>query len=602
MSCTSPRTVASTIRPLPDVVAGLHVRLEVRDGGLHHFGGLQDERQLHLPGPEQLADGLHARQQRVVDDLQGGPLLQGRVEVVGEAGALAVDDPAFEAVEQRQRGQLFGARRLRRRRADALEQGHQLLQRVVAFATAVVDEVEGDRALVVRDPRHRQDLRRVHDRGVQSRLDTLVQEHGVEHLPRGRVEAEGDVRQAERGLDLGVTPLDLADRLDRLDAVAARLLLAGGDGEGERVDDDVGRAHAPLPGDVGDQPGRDVGLLPRGPRLALFVDGQGDDGGAVLADQLHDLGEAGLGSVAVLVVDGVDRAAAAEPLQARAEHGDFGGVEHDRQGGRGGQAPGQLGHVRGAVAADVVDAEVEQVGAVAGLLAGDLDAVVPAALQHRVPERLRAVGVGPLADHQHAGVLLERHRLVQRRHAGLGPRPPGHRRRVRHCGGELPDVLVGGAAATADQADAELADEPGERLDQRFRAERVHRAVRAQLGQAGVRHHRQRHPGVLGQLPQVLAHLGRSGGAVEPDGVDAERLQRGQRGADLRAEQHRAGRFDGDRSEDRHLTAFGGHRPLRADDRRLGLEDVLGGLDDHRVDAAGEQAADFLAGRRHAAW
>jgi hypothetical protein len=31
----------------------------LRDGGFHRLGGLQHERQLHLPEPEQLADDFH---------------------------------------------------------------------------------------------------------------------------------------------------------------------------------------------------------------------------------------------------------------------------------------------------------------------------------------------------------------------------------------------------------------------------------------------------------------------------------------------------------------------------------------------------------------
>jgi hypothetical protein len=62
MSCTSPRTVARTI--LPRFALELfHVRFEVGDGGLHRLGALEHERQLHLPGAEQLADDLHAIQQ-----------------------------------------------------------------------------------------------------------------------------------------------------------------------------------------------------------------------------------------------------------------------------------------------------------------------------------------------------------------------------------------------------------------------------------------------------------------------------------------------------------------------------------------------------------
>ena len=176
--------------------------------------------------------------------------------------------------------------------------------------------------------------------------------------------------------------------------------------------------HAPGAGQVVDEPGGDPDLPVGVAGLALLVDGQGDHGRAVLLDDRHHPGVAGAGAVAVLVVDRVDDAAAAEHLQARLDDLRLGGVQHDRQGGRGGEAAGELAHVLGAVAADVVDAEVEQVRAVAGLAAGDLDAGLPVAGQHRLAERLRAVGVGALADHQHAGVLPERHLVVDRRRRG----------------------------------------------------------------------------------------------------------------------------------------------------------------------------------------
>ena len=166
----------------------------------------------------------------------------------------------------------------------------------------------------------------------------------------------------------------------------------------------------------------DRDLVLGGAGLALLVDGQRDQRGAVLLRELGDLREAGLGAVAVLVVDRVDDRAAAELLQAGLEHVDLGGVEHDRQGGGGGEAAGELLHVGDAVAADVVDAQVEHVRALADLLAGHLHAVVPAALQHGLAELLGAVGVGALADGQVGGVLAERHRLVERGGAGLGAR------------------------------------------------------------------------------------------------------------------------------------------------------------------------------------
>ncbi len=80
----------------------LHVGLEVGDRGLHGLGRLEHERELHLAGAEQLAHHLHAAEQVLVDDLEGGDALgQGLVEVGGEAVALAVDDAVVEALADR---------------------------------------------------------------------------------------------------------------------------------------------------------------------------------------------------------------------------------------------------------------------------------------------------------------------------------------------------------------------------------------------------------------------------------------------------------------------------------------------------------------------
>ena len=248
-------------------------------------------------------------------------------------------------------GQLLGAAGLRSRGGDALEQLHEPAQRVVTGPAPVVDEVQRDRALLVVDLGHGQDLRRRHDRGVQPGVHALVQEHRVQHLPGGGVEPERHVRDAQRGLHAGVPALELADRLDRLQRVPADLLLPGGDREGEGVDDDVLDVHAVVRREVADQPVRDPDLPVGGARLALLVDAQRDDRGAVLPDQRHRPLEARAGPVAVLVVHRVDDRAPAQALQPGEQHVRLGGVEHDRQGGRGGQPAGQLRHVRGAVAA-----------------------------------------------------------------------------------------------------------------------------------------------------------------------------------------------------------------------------------------------------------
>ena len=99
------------------------MRLEQRDRGLHHLGGLQHERQLHLAGAEALAHDLHALEQVVVDDAERGHALGARqVEVRFEALSFAVDDAPLEALADGQRREFRGALVLQRCGVDAGEE------------------------------------------------------------------------------------------------------------------------------------------------------------------------------------------------------------------------------------------------------------------------------------------------------------------------------------------------------------------------------------------------------------------------------------------------------------------------------------------------
>ena len=233
MSWTSPLTVASTIVPLPSsplrsMCGSRWATAVFMTSALCSTNG-----SCISPRPKSSPTVFMPSSSVSLTISSAGAVVQRLVEVGLEALALAVDDAALRAA--RSSGsveQLVGARLGEVGGVDALEQLEEARQRVVhevalvVVPPPVVDQVERGLALLVGDARHRHDLRRVHDRGVEPGLDALVQEHRVEHHARGRVEAEGDVRDAERGLHVGVDPLELADRLDRLDAVAARLLLA----------------------------------------------------------------------------------------------------------------------------------------------------------------------------------------------------------------------------------------------------------------------------------------------------------------------------------------------------------------------------------------
>ena len=391
-----------------------------------------------------------------------------------------------------------------------------------------------------------------------------------------------------------VALLELLDRVDRLDAVPADLLLTGGDREGQAVDDDVLDPHAPVLGEVLDEAERHAGLPLRGAGLPLLVDAEADDRGAVLLRHRHDLDEARLGAVAVLVVHRVDGAAPAELLEPGLQHLGLGGVEHHRQRRGGGDVVGQAVHVGVAVTADVVDAEVHEVRALAGLRLRDLHALLVVVLDHGLAERLRAVGVRTLADHEEAGVLAERHGLVHRREAGLRLRVAGARREVPALLGQRLDVRVRRAAAAADELEPVVGDERGAVVGELVGLQGVLGAVRAELGQAGVGHHRDRDAALAAQGAQVLAHLGGAGGAVQADAVDAQGLEGRERRGDLGADEHRAGELDGDVADDRDAQAVLVHRAVGAEDGRLGLEEVLAGLDEHGVRAALEGAEDRL--------
>ena len=76
--------------------------------------------------------------------------------------------------------------------------------------------------------------------------------------------------------------------------------------------------------------------------------------------------------------------------------------------------------------------------------------------------------------------------------------------------GQQADVLGVGAAAAADDLDAELGDEPGLGLEQALGREVVVHLAVDHRRHAGVGQRRDRHAGVLGEVAEVLAHLARA--------------------------------------------------------------------------------------------
>ena len=341
------------------------------------------------------------------------------VEIAGQAVPVAVDDPVVQPLlhrEPRAIG-LLGLRRL-----DVGEHVEEAGQWVVRVGPAVPHQVEAHLTLLVGQPVERDDLAGVDDRRVQSGLHRLVEEHAVQGVASGGVEPEADVGHSERGVRAGDLGLDAADRLDRVDGVLAQVVVARRQGERQRVEDQIARGQAvALRGDLVDAVGH-LHLPLDVASLAALVDQQADDGRAVLASERHHSVETAVGQLAVFEVGGVEDRSAADVLQSGLQHGCLGRVEDERHARLRGEALGDLVHVDGAVSTDVVDAHVEHVGAFAHLLVRHLRAAVPVAGEHRVAERLRPVGIRPLADDQERQILLDRHRAVDRGHARLARR------------------------------------------------------------------------------------------------------------------------------------------------------------------------------------
>ena len=213
----------------------LHHRLQIGDRGFHGLGGLQHEGQLHLAGAEQLAHHLHAVQQDVVDDVERLMGFQRLVQLVGQPLAVAIDDAVLQAALDGLGALLLGG-------VGGLAVGEnlqQLLQRVVALARR--SKIRSSQTFTSSGAIRCSGriLLDMHDGAGHAGLHRMVEEHRVQHGAGGRVEAEGDVGEAKDDLDIREFVPDHLDAFQRPQAELAVILIAGGDGEGERVDQQI---------------------------------------------------------------------------------------------------------------------------------------------------------------------------------------------------------------------------------------------------------------------------------------------------------------------------------------------------------------------------
>ena len=200
-------------------------------------------------------------EQDIVDDVERLVALHRQVEIGFEVEPVAVDDALREAVLE-----LFRAALLLALLGGAVfEQRDIGLQRVIALAPAVEDQILGDPHLLFRDLVQRHDPREMHDRAGQAAAQRVVEKDRVQHVARRRVEAERDVREAEDDLALGHLSRDPLDRLQGPQAELAVVLVAGADREGQRVEQQVRRRQAVLAAGEIVEPARDLRVCARPP-------------------------------------------------------------------------------------------------------------------------------------------------------------------------------------------------------------------------------------------------------------------------------------------------------------------------------------------------
>jgi hypothetical protein len=347
----------------------------------------------------------------------------------------------------------------------------------------VEDEVVGEAALFCVDLGVGRDVGGVDDGHVEAGLDTVVHEHGVQHCASVLREAERYVGHAEGREDAGQFALDEADALDGLDGAAAELGIARRQRERQVIEDQGIGVEAVLVADDVVDASCDLELARRRLRHALLVDGQRDDGGAVL----DDVGHHGVNAfAAVLQVDGVDGGAAGIALQCGRDDVVLRRVDHERRL----DALRQQLHDGAHLLALVLplgqrDADVEQVRAALDLAAGDLeDAVVVVGQQHAL-DGAGSLRVDALADECRRRHLLQ----VVRRHgagdAGHARHRALQRRAAPHALDDGAHVVGRRAAAAADDAHAEARHELVMRIREFRRRQRVHRL--AAPGSAGYR-------------------------------------------------------------------------------------------------------------------
>src|ERR1700737_4875548 len=330
----------------------------------------ENKGQNQLARAELVADFLHRREQDLIQDAH---------RIVADAGRIQLDLDAFLfAVQNHPMDFLLGRHAdgwilfldLRRctRTTDIGEVLYESLERI---DTLVEHEIVRHLTLRRRDLGVRSDVRRIHDRSIESGLDAVVEEDRIEDAARLERQSEADIGHAKDRRDARQLTLDQSDSLDGLLAGVDPLRIAGRERERQRVVDEIFGGESVLTHDyVVDLPG-DLELPLARLRHADLVARERDHPRAGLLDEGHHCIDA---LAPVLHVDGVDDSAPGYVLECGFDDVSLRRVDDERCLHAHRQQLHHLRHLlRFVRALSERDADVEHVGTGIDLVAGNLE-------------------------------------------------------------------------------------------------------------------------------------------------------------------------------------------------------------------------------------
>ena len=441
----------------------------MRDGLLHDPRALDDLRQEHLAGAEEVTHDSHPIHQRALDHVEWARVFQsGFLGVLDDEFDDAVDERVLEPPLHRSFAPCEVVLLLLSFALDGLCQRDESLGRIGATVEKdvfdVFEEIFGDLLIDL-------ELTGIDDPHVHPGGDRVVEERGMHRFAHAVVAAEREAEVAHASADQrsGATLLDLSRRFDEIDRVLVVLLDPGCHRKDVGVEHDVGRGESGL---LDEQPIRactNIDLALDRLRLPLLVEGHHDRSRAVttyLASLFEELG------LAFLQADRVDDAFALHTLQTRFEDAPLGAVDHDRHTrdlGLGADEIQERGHRLFRVEHALVHVDVDDVRPAAYLLKGYRNRFGVVAFGDQLSKFGGPGDVGALANHDEIGLRPDDERLepTETGIVCLALRLRA-RRHVPNRVGDGPDVIRSRATAATDDVDHPVRGETSQQLGHLF--------------------------------------------------------------------------------------------------------------------------------------